>query len=53
MELILLAVAAAVFFLAPVDRTSAVPCLVSYNGECTYTDTAHEPMALVSPYTCH
>jgi hypothetical protein len=27
-------------------------CLVSYNGECVYVDTAHDPISLVSPYVC-
>ncbi len=53
MELILLVISAAVFFFAPVDKTATTACLVSYNGECAYMDTAHEPMALISPYACH
>lgn len=53
MELIWLAITAAVFFFAPTDKTVAVPCLVSYNGECVYVDAHSEPLALVIPYACH
>lgn len=47
MELILLAITAAVFFFAPVDKMATTACLVSYNGECVYADTTHELMSLV------
>lgn len=53
MELILLAITAAVFFFAPVDKTATIACLVSYNGECAYVDTSHDPISMVSAYVCH
>lgn len=53
MELIWLAITAAIFFFAPVDKSATTACLVSYNEECIYADVAHEPMSLVTAYTCH